>query len=188
MNIIKIIAVAASLATPSMCYSQISKDSALQTINEFNANENADKLLQCLTKIEREPSLDENSRAELFVKILATSIQYLERHPKPAETPQLNIAPPDGSMAGADPASIKDPVARAKYEKEIAANKTLAELYRQHNSISAVRDKIIAYCVSFSKLKTENKKLISDSIRDASNDPKTEKTIKTLMENQEAGK
>lgn len=177
-----------TLAIPSMLYSQIDKASAIQTINEFRAEESSDKLLQCITKIEREPSFDDNSRAELFAQVLAATIDYLENHPKPTGTPQINLAPPDGSIAGVDPAAIKDPVARAQYEKDIATNKALADAIRQHRTISAIRDKLITYSIAFSKIKPENRSLLNAFVRKASSNPETVKTVATLMEKEEANK
>jgi hypothetical protein len=41
----------------------------------------------------------------------------------PEDLPAINVAPPEGgSMAGIEPAAIRDPVARAKYQAEIDAN------------------------------------------------------------------
>lgn len=184
----KIIITIIALAIPSISYSQIDKASAMQAINEFKAEESSDKLQQCVNKIEREPSLSDSSRAELLVQVLAASVQYLEKHPKPAETPQINVAPPDDSIAGADPASIKDPVVRAQYEKDIAANKALAETHRKHGTITAIRDKLTAYCVSFANIKPENKKLLSEFLKTASNNPETVKKVVALIEKEEANK
>lgn len=184
----KIIITIIVLAIPSISYSQIDKASAMQAINEFKAEESSDKLQQCVNKIEREPLLSESSRAELLVQVLAASVQYLEKHPKPAETPQINVAPPDDSIAGADPASIKDTVVRAQYEKDIAANKALAEMHRKHGAITAIRDKLIAHCVSFANIKPENKKLLSEFLKAASSNPETVKKVVALIEKEEANK
>jgi hypothetical protein len=94
----KMIITIIALAIPSISYSQIDKASAMQAINEFKAEESSEKLQQCVNRIEREPSLSDSSRAELLVQVLAASVQYLEKHPKPAETPQINVAPPDDSI------------------------------------------------------------------------------------------
>lgn len=184
----KIIITIIALAIPSISYSQIDKASAMQAINEFKTEESSEKLQQCVNKIERETSLSESSRAELLVQVLAASVQYLQKHPKPAETPQINVAPPDDSIAGADPASIKDPVVRAQYEKDIAANNALAETHRKHGAITAIRDKLIVYCVSFSNIKPENKKLLSELLKKASSNPETVKTVVALIEKEEANK
>jgi hypothetical protein len=184
----KIIITIIALAIPSISYSQIDKASAMQAINEFKAEESSEKLQQCVNRIEREPSLSDSSRVELLVQVLAASVQYLEKHPKPTETPQINVAPPDDSIAGADPASIKDPVVRAQYEKDIAANKALAEAHRKHGAITAIRDKLTAYCVSFSNTKHENKKLLSELLRTASSNPETVKTVVALIEKEDANK
>jgi hypothetical protein len=182
----KIIITIFALALPSMSYSQIDKASAMQVINEFKADESSDKLQQCLSKIQCEPSLNDNSRAELLVQVLAASVQYLEKYPEPIGTPLRNIAPPDNSIAGADPASIKDPVVRAQYEKDIAANKALAETYRKHAVITAIRDKLTTYCVTFSNMKSENRKLLSDFLQAASSNPETVKKMVKLIEKEEA--
>jgi hypothetical protein len=184
----KIIITIIALAIPSISYSQIDKASAMQAINEFKVEESSDKLQQCINKIEREPSLSDSSRAELLVQVLAASVEYLEKHPKPAETPQINVAPPDDSIAGADPASIKDPAVRAQYEKDIAANKALAETHRKHEAITAISDKLTTYCVSFSNIKPDNKKLLSDFLKVASSNPETVKTVAALIEKEEANK
>jgi hypothetical protein len=182
----KIIITIFALALPSMSYSQIDKASAMQVINEFKAGESSDKLQQCLTKIEREPSLNDNSRAELLVQVLAASVKYLEKHSNPIGTPLRNIAPPNDSIAGADPASIKDPVVRAQYEKDIAANKALAETHRKHGVITAIRDKLTTYCVTFSNMKSENRKLLSEFLQTASSNPETLKKMVKLIEKEEA--
>ena len=184
----KIIITLCALAIPSICYSQINKASATQVINEFKVDESSDKLQMCLNKIEREPSFNDDSRAELLVQVLAASVQYLENHPKPLGTPLRNIAPPDGSIAGADPASIKDPVVRLQYEKDIAANEALAEAHRKHGTITAIRDKLTTYCVSFSNIKPENKKVLARILQAASSNPENLTTMVVLIEKEQANK
>lgn len=182
----KIIITIIALAIPSLSYSQIDKASAMLAINKFKVEESSDKLQECVQKIERELSLSDSSRAELYVHVLAASMQYLEKHPKPTETPQINIAPSDNSIAGADPASIKDPVVRAQYEKDITANKALSEAYRKHSAMIAIRDKLVTHCVSFLNINPENKKHLTELFQTASNDPETIKKIVRLIENEEA--
>lgn len=177
-----------ALAIPSICYSQINRASAIQVINEFKVDESTDKLQMCLNKIERELSFNDDSRAELLVQVLAASVQYLENHPKPLGTPLRNIAPPDGSIAGADPASIKDPVVRLQYETDIAANEALAEAHTKHRAITAIRDKLAAYCVSFSNIKPENKKVLTQLLQTASSSPENLKTMVALIEKEQANK
>jgi hypothetical protein len=168
-----------------MCHSQIIKSNAIQVIEKLKVSQDHDEILKFNHEFERDKSLSEELKIELYARMLVIANDYLERHSMPKETPQINIDPGDGSVSGIDPSHVKDPIVRAKYEKEIAANRILAEAHIKHRRFSDMRNKMIVYCVSFGNLKAENKKLILDTIMETSGDPKTTKKILDLMERQE---
>jgi hypothetical protein len=103
-------------------------------------------LIRKVKEIESAPNIDGSTRANLLIQILSVVDDYLRAHPKPQGTPVLNIAPPDGGLAGKAPADVADPQLRAQYEKAIAANKELAEAHSRHDALTALRDTIILHC------------------------------------------
>lgn len=169
-----------------MSYSQIIKTNAIKTIDEFKVNKDQYKLYGSYSAIGRDSSLPEETRAELYVRILIAANEYLESHPKPEKTPTLNVPPPDGGLPGVDPASIKDPIARAQYEKDIAANKALNEEHSKHNVLSRLRDSILTYCVSFRRIKPDNDKLLITYIQTQTTDPLAIKRVTELINKEEA--
>lgn len=182
-----IIPIAIILAS-SMSYSQTIKEQSIQAITEFQESQDYTKLSRAYSAIGGDKSLPEEIRAQLYIRILIAANEYLDSHPKPEKTPTLNVAPPDGGISGVDPASIKDPVAREQYRKDIVENKDLIVARSRHNALSKLRDSIVTYCVSFSKMKPENEKIFSEFLKTVSSDPVTVKKVMALIEKEEANK
>lgn len=176
------------LSASPVSLSQIIKENAIQSIDEFKGNQDPSKLSGSYSAIGRDKSLPEETRAELYVRILIRASEYLESHPKPARTPMLNVPPPDGGIPGEDPADIKDPIARAKYERDIAANKSLAEACTRHRILLDLQHSIMTYCMSFRRIKPENDKLLATYIQKQTTDPLAIKKVTDLINKEEANK
>jgi hypothetical protein len=171
-----------SLNISQIAYSQNDEINVIKEISQFKEKINSDDLINFFNRIEKNTSFDQNNKADFFVQILAITNKYLKDKPEPIEIPQLNIAPPDGSIAGIDPVSIKDPIARAQYEKDIMSNAVLAEAHRKHKAISTIHNRLISYCDKFSKVNLQNKNFILDVIKKLSSNQEEAKELQKLIE------
>lgn len=82
---------------------------------------------------------DNRAAMECLLLILVEVELYLKATPKPDKSPQLNVAPPNGGLAGIAPADIKDETSRAEYEKAIADNNALIESHRKHSAMERIQ-------------------------------------------------
>ncbi len=62
-------------------------------------------------------------RASLWLQAWQRIDRSIDEEWSPADTGAANVVPPGGGPAGMDPAAISDPVLRAQYEADIAANR-----------------------------------------------------------------
>lgn len=169
-----------ALASP-MSHSQVIKENSIQLVNEFKASQDPSELLASYSAIGGNKSLPEEVRAELYVRILIRANEYIDSHPKPVAPPLLNVPPPDGGIPGEDPAGIQDPISRAQYEKDIAANKSLAESHTQQRKISDLQKSIANYCILFRSRDSGNDDLLNSYITKQTNDLLAIKKVTDLI-------
>lgn len=120
-------------------------DEALARAKEFDLEMEPERLRQAYMALESvslpaEP--DPAARARLRESVLASWLRLIHTLDRlldpefdPNDVPELHVQPPPVPggivlLPGADPALIPDPVARAKYEEAIAANRAKAVKYR----------------------------------------------------------
>lgn len=135
-------------------------------ISQFKASSDDALLARLVDRIRGEKDWDSPQRMELLVQVFAVVDDYLRRHPKPERTPWLNIRPPDGGTSGIDPKEVKNPTARAQYERAIADNGKLLEAHRKHRALTDVRERIVRFCKAFKSAKPENKALLRQILLD----------------------
>lgn len=182
----KILVSILALSFTKMVYSQTPKEDMVREIANFKLGENYVNLVEFHSKIRRDKSLTEEAKAEVYVGILITASEYLGKNKKPQGTPKINITPSDGSMPGVEPASIKDPIVRAEYEKEIAANRSLAEAYIKHGTLSDLQRSIADYCAAFRHMKPENAKLLTTYTQSQTTDPLVIQKVTDLINKEKA--
>jgi hypothetical protein len=124
---------------------------------DFESLQDTDRLREAdraLENVDLVKEVDPKVRARLRSDCLAQWLELvalLDRHIDPAfdpkDVPQTRVEPPEipGSPsleAGADPALIADPVARAQYERAIAANHAKATRYRVQTELRRIGERV----------------------------------------------
>ncbi len=127
---------------------------------------------------------DKNSeevKAGLAMQFLVIANNYLKIHVRPEGKVESNIRPPDGSLSGVSPESIKDPEMRAKYTKMLEENRKMSEGQNIYDSAFTFRKDILSFCLRFINEKPANAKIISDALAKYSKDAEQFTELKRMI-------
>jgi hypothetical protein len=102
-------------------------------------------LKHILSSSQRDVALSHPEKLRIAFLVLIASNRYLATQQKPKDTPQINIAPPDGYRSGIDPTQIKDLAARKKYLEANESNKQLIELHNRWQAAIIVKTSATDY-------------------------------------------
>lgn len=134
-----IIYIITSIASVAHSDGEEQQTKAVSAIRSFEEKKSLSEFEKFVNEISRMADLVPSKRLEVAVEALVALDKYIEKNPLPAQTPQGNIAPPNGGLAGVDPATIKDPVDRKKYEDEIRDNEKILESYNNFLQAKNIR-------------------------------------------------
>jgi len=133
------------------------------------------------SSILRDHAITDEVRAELEAKYLVMIHRYLRIHSMPKGTPASNPRPPDGGMSKR-PEDIKDPVLRAKYEKNLAENEALNQAKGKFRILTQEREFLVSYLVATIREKPEILKTVSGVFKQMAKNPEEEAELKAFLE------
>jgi hypothetical protein len=125
--------------------------------NEFERQQDPDRLREAgraLENVDLVKEVDPKVRARLradclaqWLELVALLDRYIDPAFDPKDVPSTRVEPPEvpGSPSlepGADPALIRDPFARAQYERAIAANRAKATRYRVQTELRRIGERV----------------------------------------------
>lgn len=125
--------------------------------------------------------LSDETKACSAMRFLVLAHNYLKTHVRPEGKVEWNMRPPDGSLSGVSPESIKDPEMREKYTKMLEVNRIRSEGQTTYDSVMVFRKEILERCVSFINKNPKNAKAIADALAKYSKDAEQLSELKRVI-------
>lgn len=126
-----------------------------------------------------------------WLRLLQLLDRFLDTKFDPRDVPDELVEPPPipgGAVLrpGADPALIHDPIARAEYEKAIAASRAKANQYRLQTQLHRLNERISQLAEAFIRSSYTSSKRDQEELRNAINkiikDPKRKAGLLEILE------